>query len=189
MKRINDIQARALMERFLSADTTLAEERQLRAYFAAGPVADDLAPMAEMMGWYQSLSEQASPAPIHRQGAPSPSPATATATKSRLSLWIRLSAVAASVALIIAMAWSMSLSSRTESPEYLAYQGSYVIVNGHKITDVSQIIDQLKWAESYTQRLNTQHPPLTTHISPLDTLLETVDNPAARQLILETLTM
>ncbi|MCC8176188.1 MAG: hypothetical protein LIO91_07120 [Bacteroidales bacterium] len=184
MNRIHDIQARELMERFLSADTTLAEERQLRDYFAAGSVAPDLAPMAEMMAWYKQLGD-------HEAGESAKaltSVTESTVTKAPLRWLARISAVAASIALIIAMAWSFTRSSDAEAPEYLAYEGSYVIVNGQKITDVSLIIDQLKWAESYTQSLTTHHSPLTTP-SPLDDLLETVDNPAARQLILETLTM
>lgn len=183
------------MERFFSADTTLAEERQLRDYFASGAVADDLAPLAEMMGWYSSLKQGAwapSPAknkaPLPETEAVAPQ-AHAPAKGNRVNWWTRVSAVAASVALIIALAWSMSLSSGAESAEYLAYQGSYVIINGQKITDVSQIIDQLKWAESYTESLTVNHSPLNTPNSPLDELLTEVDNPAARQLIIETLTM
>ncbi len=181
MNRINDIQARELMARFLSAETTLAEERQLRDYFAAGNVAPDLAPMAEMMAWYNQLSDQGT-------SESAASTRTASVAKSPSRWLARITAVAASVALIFALAWSMSLSSGAEVPEDLAYEGSYVIVNGQKITDVSLIFDQLKWAESYAQSLSTHHSPLPTP-SPLDDLLQSVDNPVARQLIIETLTM
>ncbi|MCM1483949.1 MAG: hypothetical protein NC043_06410 [Muribaculaceae bacterium] len=132
--------AEAMMERFLSGETSMAEERLLYSYFTAGSVADSLKPYITMMSWYAEGLKPAKPK-AGRSFMPS----------RQLLLWCI--STAAMIALIATVGISFHHQAQIESELYSAYHGSYIVRNGHTITDINDILPELQIAEHLTDRI------------------------------------
>lgn len=128
-KRKSDADAaRRLADRFMAGDTTPAEERRLFAFFAMAPegsLPSDLEAMRPMMAWYASL-------------------APAAPRRSRMRA---VAAAAAVVAVVAATAVALMPSRSTDDGLYACYQGSYIIRNGRRVSDVREIYSYLQSAE------------------------------------------
>ena len=136
-----------LIERFLDGDTSNAEERQLYDYFA-GDVADDLKQYQPMFAWYATGDVTQPP---KRQGM------------GRR----RVLAVAASLLLLVGVGlWAWHL--HEEQMELARFEGSYIIRNGQKQTDLKAIMPELLQtvtrAEQLQQRIDAQLKGETTEL-------------------------
>ena len=121
-----------LVNRFFAGETTVAEEARLFAAFAPGRrVPADLEQYRDMMQWYASLAP-CDNAP-RRRGIP------------RMAIWFS-SAAAVVMMLSVGVSYMMRMSAQPD--EYDIYLGSYVIRNGEKVTDLAQILPEVKRVES-----------------------------------------
>lgn len=131
MKTISHEEARRLMDKFLDGATSNAEEGKLQAYFTYGNPAEDLAVYGAMMGWYSELE------------------GSGRRVKSRGSGWLNVrrrwySAVAAA-SVIAAIAFATIgrtgwMGGALDAETLAMYEGSYMMRNGKKVTDLSKII-------------------------------------------------
>lgn len=55
------LEIKKLIEKYLEAETTLAEEKQLEAYFASGNVHPEVEQYGDMFGYYKSQREVSAP--------------------------------------------------------------------------------------------------------------------------------
>lgn len=170
MKRIDDKTAEALMDKFLAGETTIAQEKELYRYFASGEVAPVLLQHREMMRWYGSLS-------------------TAKQRRGLLSLgwrgWIRAAAAVAVIATLTVMLFSPA---HPIDEEYLAYTGSYVIIDGKKYTDLERILPQVKEGERLADSISRVVASIRDMPNPVETAIAAqVSDPETRQMIIETI--
>lgn len=175
MKMINDQQAQALMEKFLDGATSIAEEQQLYRYFDGGEVAPVLRQYRPMMQWYVSLSPESDK--MAAGGHPA----------KRVSRFRRIATIAASVAVLIAIGFTVLTPHDHLDDEYLAYSGSYMIVDGVKTTDIKRILPQIKRAEQIADSVNRLIANIKDAPDIWETELAGVTDTAARRLILETI--
>ena len=121
-----------LIERFLNGETTNAEEQTLYDYFASDNVAESLRQYQGMFRWYA-------------EGMP--------AIRGHKKTYIRtILAIAASLLLLVGVGlgyWHY----QQQQEEYAIYEGSYIIRDGKKITDIRQILPELKAAEQEVSEL------------------------------------
>ncbi len=134
---INDRNITRWVERFLDGDTTCAEENELYRYFSRRNLPAEVEQYREMFAWYSSLGgEQIQP-------ELKPVKAENKVRILRLRPWQWIS-VAASIAILLAVGFIFRpASSPALSEEYLAYQGSYIIRDGKKITDLSIVVPEI----------------------------------------------
>jgi len=127
-----------LIERFLDAETTNAEEQILYYYFAGSDIAPELMQYREMFRWYSDGM------PKMRAKQPS------------ITLR-RILGFAASLLLLVGIGFGI-YRYQQQQKEYAIYEGSYIIRNGMKITDISKILPELKATEqSISEKINQQN--------------------------------
>lgn len=131
---ISHSRARRLTAMFMNGDTSLKQESLLYKYYSSDDVVDDL---QEYKTMFILLSDAAGEAEPH------------TLRVRPIPLWL---GIAASLALILTIAVTFILPSReTSSSDCFAevYAGSYVVRNGKRITDPTEIEQQIRLAERY----------------------------------------
>lgn len=141
MKKEQEIQQ--LTERFLEGATSNAEEQTLYEYFAGEEVAESLKPYREMFRWYAAGMPQ-------------------NRTESRETPR-RLLAAAASLLLLVGIGFGYRYY-QEQQELYAIYEGSYIIRNGVKNTDIKQILPELQATEqevanALKQQNNNQEIP------------------------------
>ncbi len=135
-----------LIERFLEGETSNAEEQVLYDYFENKEIAPDLMPYRKMFRWYAA-------------GMPE---SKAKSSKRPHSKWI---AVAASLLLLVGIGFGYHYY-QEQQEQYSIYEGSYIIRNGKKMTDIKQILPELKATEQKVvemmkqQNNNTEIPTI-----------------------------
>lgn len=134
MNDINDSNIMQWIERFLDGSTTCAEEQKLYEYFSKKEIAPEAIPYREMMTWY--ASGMAAPIINHKK-------------KRSFSIkhWIYTISIAASIALLCTLGIKSYNRQSVISDEFSIYEGSYIIRNGEKITDLDIIMPELIQAE------------------------------------------
>lgn len=122
------------VRRFLEGRTTCREEQELYARFAAGDVPRSLRRHTEMFAWYAGgMKEDELPAPH--------------APKPTLRLRLRIVAAASLGAIVLGLG-AYGMARYHERQElYARYEGSFIIRNGKKITDLEKILPELQRAE------------------------------------------
>ena len=117
------------IHRFMEGETTNAEEQAIYHFFRTGDVPEHLKPYADMFAWYEEgMPEEAEPS----------LPVSKPAWK-RLPLEIWSAGIAAM--LVIGVGLGIVLSSdNSQHEEWACYEGSYVAVNGKRITDIETIM-------------------------------------------------
>lgn len=132
---INNRNITQWVERFLDGNTTCAEERELYRYFSRRELPAEVEQYREMFSWYATLG-----------GAETANVTPKTENKVRilrLRPWQWVS-VAASIAILLAIGFIFRpAASPALSDEYLAYEGSYIIRDGKKITDLSIVVPEI----------------------------------------------
>ena len=135
---MEEIRIRQLIERFLDGKTTNAEEQMLYDYFAGDDIAPEFAKYREMFQWYSD-------------GMPE------IKSKERIRPIWRIIALAASVLLLVGIGICI-YRYQQQRQEYALYEGSYIIRNGVKITEISKILPELKATEqTVTDMMNQQN--------------------------------
>ncbi len=137
MNGLHDISR--LVDRFFDGDTTPAEEREIYAFFASHRDLGDLEQYRSMFGWYASL----------------PQDGRGRRSSRRRNVWWVAAGIAATMALAVGIGFSL-LSPRmgVDRELYSQYQGSYVVCNGKRITDLSVIYPSIVRAEATADSIN-----------------------------------
>ncbi|MCM1522363.1 MAG: hypothetical protein NC039_06905 [Muribaculaceae bacterium] len=125
------------IKRFLNAETSLQEEKELYAWFARTDLPPEAEKWREMFGWYDSLS------------APEPQKKPSSVRLRILPLkkwqWI---AVAASVAVLFMIGMWTRPGLTSHDSEYLTYENCYRIKDGKKITDQDIVVTEFLKADA-----------------------------------------
>lgn len=142
-KTISHCEARRLTEAFLDGQTSLEEERALFLYYNNGDIADDLEENREMMQWYA--------AGLKLENSPLKKDSSAK-IRGILKVWLP---AAAAIAVAFTLAFNLYKDEEhgLSDEEYAEYEGSYIIRNGKKITDLAEIMPEIKANEEYSERL------------------------------------
>lgn len=151
---MQDEQLELLVQRFLDGETTLEEETRLYDRFNSGEELPDT--LAGYADYFRDLSALASPSPAlsasRRAEEPLPARGGSARVPSRLRLWLRVAASVAAVALLLlGSVWLHNW--REERLLAQVYDGSYVIVDGIKCDDLSEIKDSIRCTLAEAQRI------------------------------------
>ena len=175
MDRINHNNYPEWIERFLNAETTLAEERELYAYFSRPDLPEEARRYRSMFGWYEEL-------PATQGHAVTPAPASPKPVRILpLRPW-QWAGVAAVMALLFTLGLTLRHSADSTYTDDDYIYASYVILDGKKITDPEVVRAEFDRMESkinnYTaaidRRMGSRETP--------DINIET-DNPEIRNFI------
>lgn len=133
---------RSLIEAFLDGTTTDTQERELYAFFeTAGTLPADLEQYRGMFAWYAGLPSDSSDGSMQKK-------------RNRRKFWFTaMSGLAATVAILVAVAIFTMPGNNGTDEFYAAYQGSYVIRGGQRITDLKTIYPELMRAERLVDSL------------------------------------
>jgi hypothetical protein len=134
---INEQNVGEWVERFLNGETTNAEEKELYLFFAQGDVPEAMLKYKPMFSWYADGMNDPLPVQKHHK---------------RLSLLLTRCAIAASIALIVGYGLSLYIGNQEEKSDYSCYEGSYIIRNGKKITDLKTIMPIIKRVDKASDR-------------------------------------
>ena len=119
------------IHRFMEGETTNAEEQAIYRFFRSGDVPEHLKVYAPMFAWYE-------------EGMPEEKK-TEDSTMKRKTIWKRIPlgvwsmGIAAMLVIGIGLGILSGLDKGMED-EWSCYEGSYVEVNGKRITDVKEIM-------------------------------------------------
>ena len=133
---MEEIKIQQLVNRFLDGATTNAEEQTLYDYFAGENIAPELMQYSDMFRWYSA-------------GMPE-----MNAKQRRMPLR-RILALAASVLLLVGIGFGVHRYQKLQE-EYALYEGSYIIRNNVKITEISKILPELKATEQRVSEMMKQ---------------------------------
>lgn len=128
---VNKQNAKDWVGKFLRGETSNAEEQALYEFFSTGDVPRDLIKYQAMFGWYQG-------------GMKDPLPKGKQSHKARkiTFTWLKIGIAAV---LVIACGIGVKLFTLYQKmPDYSCYEGSYIIRNGEKITDLHTIMPILQ---------------------------------------------
>jgi hypothetical protein len=135
---INEQEIQQLIERFLEGETSNAEEQTLYDYFSGENVAENLESYREMFQWYAAGMPEKKTNPAKRS-------------------YIRWFAIAASLLLLVGIGFGVQQYQKQQE-QYAIYEGSYIIRDGKKITDIKLILPELQATElEVSEILNQEH--------------------------------
>lgn len=122
-----------LIERFLNGETTLAEEQTLYDYFQGQEVDKELQTYQEMFRWYAN-------------GMPEDVLEKKTRPRKAIVKRMRWTFIGVAASLLILIGIGVWNYQRLQE-EYVIYEGSYIVRDGKKITDIKEILPELKATE------------------------------------------
>lgn len=162
---------------FLDAETTVSEERELYAYFSRPDLPEGARKYRKMFGWYEAMPAQ--------EATASPQPAASVRSSHALRIlplrpW-QWAGVAAVVALLFTIGLSLHRSSDALDDDDYIY-ASYIIRDGHKITDPDVVDAELGRIEA---RINRQLAAMDSRLESYDRLdvMPDTENPEIRNFI------
>ena len=132
------------IRRFMEGETTNAEEQAIYRFFRTEEVPEHLKPYTEMFAWYE-------------EGMPEEelSKSKAQPLWKRIPLEIWSTGIAAMLVIGIGLGIVLSFGDN-QHEDWSCYEGSYVEVDGKRITDIETILpiilETLKGAEEIEQR-------------------------------------
>ena len=116
------------IQRFMEGETTNAEEQAIYRFFHTNEVPEHLKPYTDMFVWYEEgMPEEKLPTPQARP------------LWKRIPLELWSMGIAAMLVIGIGLGIILSFGDSTNE-EWSCYEGSYVEVNGKRITDVEAIM-------------------------------------------------
>ena len=116
------------IQRFMEGETTNAEEQAIYRFFHTEEVPEHLKPYTDMFAWYEEgMPEEKIPKPKTRP------------LWKRIPLELWSMGIAAMLVIGIGLSIVLSFGDSTNE-EWSCYEGSYVEVNGKRITDVETIM-------------------------------------------------
>ena len=123
---VKEWNAKEWVDRFLEGMTTNAEEEELYRFFKQGNVPEELEKYRQMFLWYAD----------GMQGEPRPK-------SLKVLRLVRISlTVAASVVLVCGL--GLGIHQRAFQKKYEFLEGSYIIRDGKKVTDLKSILPELR---------------------------------------------
>ena len=132
------------IRRFMEGETTNAEEQAIYRFFRAEEVPEHLKPYTEMFTWYEEGM------PEEELSKPKTQPLW-----KRIPLEIWSTGIAAMLVVGIGLGIVLSFGDN-QHEDWSCYEGSYVEVDGKRITDIETILpiilETLKGAEEIEQR-------------------------------------
>ena len=132
------------IRRFMEGETTNAEEQAIYRFFRAEEVPEHLKPYTEMFAWYEEGM------PEEELSKPKTQPLW-----KRIPLEIWSTGIAAMLVVGIGLGIILSFGDN-QHEDWSCYEGSYVEVDGKRITDIETILpiilETLKGAEEIEQR-------------------------------------
>ena len=132
------------IHRFMEGETTNAEEQAIYRFFRAEEVPEHLKPYTEMFTWYEEGM------PEEELSKPKAQPLW-----KRIPLEIWSTGIAAMLVIGIGLGIVLSFGDN-QHEDWSCYEGSYVEVDGKRITDIETILpiilETLKGAEEIEQR-------------------------------------
>ena len=132
------------IRRFMEGETTNAEEQAIYRFFRAEEVPEHLKPYTEMFAWYEEGM------PEEELSKPKAQPLW-----KRIPLEIWSTGIAAMLVIGIGLGIVLSFGDN-QHEDWSCYEGSYVEVDGKRITDIETILpiilETLKGAEEIEQR-------------------------------------
>lgn len=157
-----------LIGKFFDGETTLDEERRIYDFFKRQDVPQRLAGYREMFSDFAAL-------PIANEAA----------RPRRRTLW----RVVASCAAVVMVAFGLWLYGDIQKERMLArtYEGSYVIENGRRTDNLSDIMPEIKAALRYADRVEKNVESMDPVGSAEADVLGSIDDPAERRRISEML--
>lgn len=127
-----------LIERFLAGETSIAEEQTLYAYFARPDIDPELESYRPMFGWYATLgTNEGAQAVITTE---SKKPERVRILSLRPWQWI---SIAAMLALLLGVGFIFRSPMSALPDDYLCYEGSYMMIDGKKITDLRLVVPEI----------------------------------------------
>lgn len=121
-----------LLERFFEGKTSNAEEQQLYAFFGEQDMPSTFLPYKEMFGYFETG--------IIKECEESPELVLPVKTKRRIrALWLMAASVAASLLFLL-----FNTVGVKQTVSFNPYEGSYIVRNGVRITDMNEIEPVLK---------------------------------------------
>lgn len=155
MNQINNNNYQQWIERFLNAETTLNEEKELYAYFSRQDLPEDARRYRSMFGWYETM-----PDTISRATSATPSPAKRELRILPRHIW-RWAGIAAVLALLFTVGLTLRHTTAVAGngdDDYI--YASYMIRDGQKITDpevVNAEFDRMEAImDSYTAAIESR---------------------------------
>lgn len=157
-----------LIDRYFDGQTTISEERKLYRFFEK-----DIVP--EPLRQYQEMFRDMASASLAFKGK------TKKNTK-RLTLKTYVRRMAAGIAAAIAIAFTVFSLHNTRHRQMTAqlYGGSYMIVHGQRIDDLSRIETQIRATLSNADDIERGMKSMTTVENAEQKLLESIDDPEQR---------
>lgn len=160
MDRINHNNYQQWVERFLNAETTLGEERELYAYFSRPDIPEAARRYSRMFGWYEELPSAEAEAATPPVDAPHPQ----RILPLRYRRWAGIAAV---IALLFAFGLTLRRGSISADEDDDYIYASYVIRDGHKITDPDVVRAEIERMESI----------IDSHTAAMDSRMDDYDTP------------
>lgn len=142
MNDINDNNYAVWVDKFLNGETTCQEEEALYAYFTEPSLPKEAEAYREMFTWYASLQSPAERAGTEHQVNSHTEEVTTKVRILHLRPW-QWAGVAAMMAILLTVGFLYQPSREYVSEEYMAYQGSYIIRDGKKITDLNIVVPEI----------------------------------------------
>ena len=117
-----------LLDKYMDGTSTLEEEAILSEYFRGGSIPQEWEDYRQL---FQEIEDMR------------PQPKATKRRRGRLYKWIT---IAASLLILVGIGFGV-LQYQNQQEQYAIYEGSYIIRDGKKITDIKQILPELKATE------------------------------------------
>ncbi|MBR5552142.1 MAG: hypothetical protein IKV83_09545 [Muribaculaceae bacterium] len=161
---IDDNNIKIWLNRFFDGETTCEEERELFSYFRQKNILLEVEQYREMMLWYDAGLQVSQKNAIEENNV-----------KNRWFMSQYIS-IAASIVIVLTVGFSYIKQNLHNKELYEIYEGSYIIENGVRNTDLSEILPILQENERFIENNNNII---------LDQALEGVEDATEREYILE----
>jgi hypothetical protein len=127
-----------LIERFLNGETTLAEEQSLYDYFQGQEVDKEIKKYQEMFRWYAN-------------GMPEEVLEKKSKTGKTFVMRMKWAFIGIAASLLILIGVGVRNYQKLQE-EYAIYEGSYIVRDGKKMTDIKEILPELKATEQKVEQ-------------------------------------
>lgn len=157
-----------LIERFFNGDTSLADERRLYRTFSRRSLPPELEKYRPLFRGFGLMTADGG-------------------HKARLISVVKRAACASAVALVLILGVSAYLNYHEDRMLARVYGGSYVIENGRRIDDLSRIKTDIETALGDAERIEARVEQSSPVEQAEQDVLNSIDDPAERQRIMELL--
>lgn len=138
-----------LIDRFFDGETSRQEEQTLYSFFRRKDLPENLMKYRDMFAWYEDIEASVPAATDAGSGSGSAASLRQEENPVRLphmrpAAWI---GIAASLLLLLTLGVVYRNTLSPMPKEYMAYQGSYIVRDGRKITDLRIVVPEIQRRE------------------------------------------